>query len=226
MLGVARTLLCRRCRGCCCSCLEMGPSGDNCWDGPWAALGAENNSLQTGRWFPAWLAWKIFWCRRPQMPSSRSFAWPCQKQKFLVPTELVQLLWVLLVAFCTTLNAFMYPFPSFMVMSCDLCFWKCHPFCSPISSGLYLDGVSSTSLFLQSHRVAEITLKEIGPTCFYNAAEKASAQTLHKTNKLKLNFCLSSTIILLLTVILKSDIFGRSYSGQLMVGTMAIAKQL
>lgn len=80
--------------------------------------------------------------------------------------------------------------------------------------------------FLQSHRVAEINFKEIGPTRFYNAVEKVSAQTLHQTNKLKLNFWLSSTIIPLLTVTFKSDMIGRSYSGQLMIGIMAIAKQL
>lgn len=80
--------------------------------------------------------------------------------------------------------------------------------------------------FLQSHRVAEINLKEIGPTCVHNAVEKISAQTRHQTNKLILNFWLSSTIIPLLILTLKSDVFGRSYSGQLMVGMVAIAKEL
>lgn len=206
----------------CSSCLELGPSEDGCWDGPWEALGTKNSSLQTGKWFPAWLTWKSFWCQRPQTPSWRSFTWPCQEPKFLVPTGLVQLLWVLQVAFCTTLNAFMYPFPSFM---CDLCFWKCYPFSSPLSSSLYLVGVvlSLYKSVLQSHRVAEINLREIGPTCFYDAVEKVSGQTLHQTDKLKLNFWHSSTIIPLLTVTLKSYIFGSNYSGQLMVGIMAIA---
>lgn len=75
-------------------------------------------------------------------------------------------------------------FVSISFLYGDLCFWKCHPFCSPVSSGLYLDGVvlSLCKSFLQSHRVVEISLKEIGPTCFYNAVEMVSAQTLYQTN--------------------------------------------
>lgn len=141
------------------------PSGDGCWDRPRPALGTKNSSLQDGRGFPAWLTWKTSWCpERPQTPSWRSSTWPSQEEKFLVPTGLVQLLWVLQVAFCTTLNAFLYLFPSFTMMSCDLC----HPFSLPLPSGLYLDGVvlSLYKSFLQSHRAAEINLKEIGPAVF------------------------------------------------------------